>query len=712
MTTELPKEGLFRWPIEDIVPSPFQERRDFEPGALAELAQSIQQHLKELPTLNGPLMTGIIQPLTVRRVKEDGPLELVCGERRLRAGKLAGQKEVPILLRILDDTEAENIVLTENIQREDLKPSEEARSYDRLLKLRDQATGQLIHTRESVAKLACKTLNHIDDHLKLLACPPVLQEAVDRDEVALSVAMVVGRIPDPKLRPAAAAKVLKPDYQETPMNFKQAKELVREEFMVSLANAPWKLDDATLVPERFEEREGVKVRCFGGRCSDCPMLSGNIEGATISSPEFQSRGDKGVSRKTLGSNTNLCTLPKCHQAKLAAVCKQQREAALAKGLKVLDDKEAEKQFSPSRSCTAHGAKYVVLDFEPQYHEVGSLCYSTNNRKWRGLLKGSEVATVMGRNPHTGMLVEMALLKEAKPVGEKALRAKKPENKGEMTPAELQEEEDRKKRRAAELLKEKIDKLALKEGLTDIKAHIERKGADAGLLAKFVKLSLDRAGSDGVRFLVKHLKIPIDEKKKSWQRHDEESILKHAETFCGDRVHAWNGMLALVLMSWSVSFNGLGSEAFKVIAKECGVDIGKLQQRAKVMLEAEKKTKPVKKDAGKAPTKNSVDPVKVSADAEQAKATAADKRHKEKVKSGETSEVRSQKVGASKTAEKEDWKAPAAAGEFDAQVTKAKAGVPWSEIIGPMPAEGTPPRKAWDALRVKIYKAAKKAKGAK
>lgn len=703
MTTELPKEGLLRWPIEDIVPSPFQERRDFEPGALAELAQSIQQHLKELPTLNGPLMTGIIQPLTVRRVKADGPLELVCGERRLRAGKLAGQKEVPILLRILNDTEAENIVLTENIQREDLKPSEEARSYDRLLKLRDQATGQLIHTRESVAKLACKTLNHIDDHLKLLACPPVLQEAVDRDEVALSVAMVVGRIPDPKLRPAAAAKVLKPDYQETPMNFKQAKELVREEFMVSLANAPWKLDDATLVPERFEEREGVKVRCFGGRCIDCPMLSGNIDGVQITAHE---KSRTGADKRAGGSAGNLCTLPKCHQAKLDAVCKQQREAALAKGLKVLDDKEAEKQFSPSRSCTANGAKYVVLDFGPEYHEVGSLSYNTNNRKWRGLLKGSEVATVMGRNPHTGLLVEMALLKEAKPVGEKALRARTPEKKGELSPAELKEEEDRKKRRAAELLKEKIDKLAVKEGLIDILAHIERKGADAGLLAKFVKLSLDRAGSDGVRFLVKHLEIPIDEKKKPWERHDEESILKHAETFCGDRVHAWNGMLALVLMSWSVSFNGLGSEAFKVLAKECGVDIGKLQQRAKVMLEAEKKAKPVKKDAGKAPTKNSVDPVKVSAEKEQEIATAADKRHKEK--SGPSQVEIALGIQESKLGKATGW-TPADV-EAGAKLLKAKSH-DITALIGSKPdaKKDDIAYKNWNGLRMKLLRKAGLAK---
>jgi hypothetical protein len=117
----------------------------------------------------------------------------------------------------------------------------------------------------------------------------------------------------------------------------------------------------------------------------------------------------------------------------------------------------------------------------------------------------------------------------------------------------------------------------------------------------------------------------------------------------------------------------------------------------------------KKPAAKV-AKNSTDPVNWSVEKEASKTKAADKREKEK-RSGGVEETKSKTVKVVKTA-KEDWKATAAAGEFDAQVTQARAGVAWSEIIGAMPAEGTKQRKAWDALRVKIYKAAKKAKGAK
>jgi len=616
-----PSAELLRWSISEITPSPYQERKDFDEQPLKELAESIKAN-------------GIIQPLTVRRAGE-GPLELVCGERRLRAAKLAGLSEVPVILRVLTDAQAENIVLTENIQREDLKPSEEARSYERLLKLRDDS-GALMHTREGVAKIACKPLNYINDHLKLLACPPELQQAVDRDELKLSVAMVVGRIPDPKLRSAAAVKVLHPSYQQVPMNVAQAKELVRKEFMVSLAGVPWEMDDATLVPVRHEESDGQQVRCFGGDCETCPFRSGNIDDAGVKKTEAQKgkgAGRSGTQREAGGAAGNLCTLPKCHEAKLDVVCKQQRVKALEKGLKVLDDAEAKKQFHPSRNETANGAKFVWLDAEPEYHEVSSLCYGANGRKWRTLLKGSGVPVVMARNPHTGRLVEMSPVKEARPAGMKALRARKPSaaEQAEKTPAELKAEEDAKKRRAAELQQEKIDKLALKEGIIEIMAHIERKGVDGKLLSNFAKLAIDRAGSDGTRFMVKHLGVEIDEKKEPWQRNYDEKILKHAQEHCGDRVHAWNGMLALMLMSWSVSFNGLGSDAFKLLAKACGVEISKLQQRAKVMIEAEKKAKPPgKKAAAKAQTKNSVDPVKVSADKAQEIAAAADKIAKKRV----------------------------------------------------------------------------------
>ena len=110
--------GITLADVEQIVPNQYQPRRDFSEGALQELAESIRTH-------------GVIQPLIVRR-GEDGKLHLIAGERRLRASKLAGLKQVPVVIRKTSDKEKLELALIENIQREDLNCVEVALSYFQL----------------------------------------------------------------------------------------------------------------------------------------------------------------------------------------------------------------------------------------------------------------------------------------------------------------------------------------------------------------------------------------------------------------------------------------------------------------------------------------------------------------------------------------------------------------------------------------------------
>ncbi|WP_314666086.1 ParB/RepB/Spo0J family partition protein [uncultured Selenomonas sp.] len=105
--------------VEVIAPNRFQPRREFDEAALEELRESIARH-------------GILQPLSVRPVG-DGKYELIAGERRLRAARLAGRATVPVVVRTASDAEMAEMALIENIQREDLNPIEEARAYEQLL---------------------------------------------------------------------------------------------------------------------------------------------------------------------------------------------------------------------------------------------------------------------------------------------------------------------------------------------------------------------------------------------------------------------------------------------------------------------------------------------------------------------------------------------------------------------------------------------------
>ena len=117
--TETPAEGAVSLPLQKIEPNPLQPRKTFDPDELASLAESIRMH-------------GIIQPLTVRKLPS-GFYQIIAGERRWRAARLAGLSDVPVVIIEADDKKAMELALIENLQRADLNPIEEALGYQELM---------------------------------------------------------------------------------------------------------------------------------------------------------------------------------------------------------------------------------------------------------------------------------------------------------------------------------------------------------------------------------------------------------------------------------------------------------------------------------------------------------------------------------------------------------------------------------------------------
>jgi ParB family chromosome partitioning protein len=149
--------GVLRIPLDSIEPNPKQPRRDFDETALQELAASIKLH-------------DIIQPITV--VKLPGNKHrLISGERRWRASKLAGLKDIPAYIRQADDQELLELALLENLQREDLNAMEIALSYKRMME-------ELSHTQEQVAERMGKDRSTVTNYIRLLKLPPDIQVAV------------------------------------------------------------------------------------------------------------------------------------------------------------------------------------------------------------------------------------------------------------------------------------------------------------------------------------------------------------------------------------------------------------------------------------------------------------------------------------------------------------------------------------------------------
>lgn len=173
--------------IEDIQANIDQPRKDFDPVMLSELADSIKE-------------VGILQPLIV--TKEGGAYTLIAGERRLRAAKIAGLEEVPVIELDLSPEEIDKIALIENIQREDLNPLEEAMAYDRLKKVYS-------YTQEEMAIKLGKSRSYIANTMRLLKLEDEVKDLLYEGKLNVSQAKLLLSIKDPKKQIEKAKSIVK-----------------------------------------------------------------------------------------------------------------------------------------------------------------------------------------------------------------------------------------------------------------------------------------------------------------------------------------------------------------------------------------------------------------------------------------------------------------------------------------------------------------------
>ena len=179
--------GSVTLPISQVEPGLNQPRKRFEPEALEDLAQSIRQH-------------GIIQPLTVRRLSS-GYYQIIAGERRWRAAKLAGLVEIPALIIEADDRKVMELGLIENLQREDLNPAEEARGYQTLM-------DEYGLTQEQVAERMGKSRPAITNTLRLLSLTDEVLTMVEEGVLSAGHARALLSLPSPALQLETAQKVV------------------------------------------------------------------------------------------------------------------------------------------------------------------------------------------------------------------------------------------------------------------------------------------------------------------------------------------------------------------------------------------------------------------------------------------------------------------------------------------------------------------------
>jgi ParB family chromosome partitioning protein len=172
--------------IERITSNPNQPRQTFDADALQDLAASIREH-------------GILQPVLVRP-RADGHFQLIAGERRWRAARIAGLREIPAIVEAFDDEAALEIAIIENLQREDISPLEEAEMFERM-------TTQHGYSLRKLAQKLGKDKGYIENRLRLADAPPEVRELVATRSDTLSAAYELMKVSDPRTRRRLAGQV-------------------------------------------------------------------------------------------------------------------------------------------------------------------------------------------------------------------------------------------------------------------------------------------------------------------------------------------------------------------------------------------------------------------------------------------------------------------------------------------------------------------------
>lgn len=231
-TIELPEPGELE--IDSIVPGPMQPRTEFDDESLGHLAKSIKSH-------------GVVQPVLVRRVGDH--YELVAGERRWRAAKLAGLRTIPAVVKDIPDRDLLEVALIENVQREDLNPIEEAQAYSKLI----ESVGL---TQEALAERVGRDRSYITNYLRLLKLPEDIQQLVKQKRISTGHARTLLALQHVDLQRLVARQIITGD-----LSVRATEDIVRKR--TERAATPRRAPTAATIDPNVRAAESKLRRALG-----------------------------------------------------------------------------------------------------------------------------------------------------------------------------------------------------------------------------------------------------------------------------------------------------------------------------------------------------------------------------------------------------------------------------------------------------------------
>ena len=230
-------------PISKVEPRSEQPREYFDQEALEALADSIRQY-------------GLIQPITVRKL-DSGYYQIIAGERRWRASRLAGLTEVPVRVIEADDRRTAELALVENLQREDLNPSEEAKGYKLLIE-------EYGLTQEDAARSVGRSRPAVTNAMRLLMLTPPVMEMVEKGKLSAGHARAILSVSEPSKQLAAANEIIKKNYSVRKAE-QLAARIAREPRQAPEESGEISVDYAAEISNELSKKLGRKVKLIDGK---------------------------------------------------------------------------------------------------------------------------------------------------------------------------------------------------------------------------------------------------------------------------------------------------------------------------------------------------------------------------------------------------------------------------------------------------------------
>jgi ParB/RepB/Spo0J family partition protein len=374
-------------PLGSIVPSKLNPRKNFNAQKLEELANSIKAR-------------GVLQPILVRPINGKGTFEIVAGERRWRAAKIAGLAEIPANSRTLTDAEALECTVIENNQRSDLHSLEEAEGFEALLKCK-HSDGR-VYTADDIAAKIARSKSYVYQKLKLCELCEPARKAFYAGDLDFSRAILIARIHGEALQKKALAEI-----GGERMGARDAQNHVQRNYMLSLERAPFPIKDATL-------------HAKAGGCDTCQKRTG-------AQPELFMDIKSG----------DVCTDPVCFGEKRAANSERAVKIAKEKGIQVITGAEA-KKIAP------YGARSSLYGYESLEHQVhvGSGKYKPLSQ----VLGKDAPPSALLQDPSTGDLIEVVKASDAKKILAAKVKDSAPAREAKIRKQQRAQEERQKRER--------------------------------------------------------------------------------------------------------------------------------------------------------------------------------------------------------------------------------------------------------------------------